>query len=207
MKLVIASNNAHKVAEIKAILAPYFDEILSLRDAGIMIDVVEDGDTFEANARKKAEEVLAVAAADAVLSDDSGLMVDALGGAPGVYSARYAGEGHDDAANNAKLLEAMQNVPDDARTCRFVSAIALARRGRETLVRLGKVEGMLLNAPRGTSGFGYDPLFYYPPLQKTFAQLTQSEKNQISHRARAMERFGTLLREKFGGGGNAVIKQ
>ena len=95
MRLVIASNNAHKVAEIKAILAPYYDEILSLKDAGITIDVVEDGETFEDNARKKAEEVLAVAHADAVLSDDSGLMVDALGGAPGVYSARYAGEGHD----------------------------------------------------------------------------------------------------------------
>lgn len=116
MRLVIASNNAHKVAEIRAILAPYYDEILSLKDAGITIDVVEDGETFEDNARKKAEEVLAVAHADAVLSDDSGLMVDALGGAPGVYSARYAGEGHDDAANNAKLLEAMQSVPD-GRTC------------------------------------------------------------------------------------------
>ncbi|MDD5918657.1 MAG: XTP/dITP diphosphatase [bacterium] len=196
MKLVIASNNAHKVAEIKAILAPYFDEILSLRDAGITIDVVEDGDTFEANARKKAEEVLAVAAADAVLSDDSGLMVDALGGAPGVYSARYAGEGHDDAANNAKLLEAMQNVPDDARTCRFVSAIALARRGRETLVRLGKVEGTLLRAPRGTSGFGYDPLFYYVPTGKTFAELDASEKNLVSHRKRGLEAVRAALEEE-----------
>ncbi len=196
MKLVIASNNAHKVAEIKAILAPYFDEILSLRDAGITIDVVEDGDTFEANARKKAEEVLAVAAADAVLSDDSGLMVDALGGAPGVYSARYAGEGHDDAANNAKLLEAMQNVPDDARTCRFVSAIALARLGRETLVRLGKVEGMLLSAPRGTSGFGYDPLFYYVPAGKTFAELDASEKNLVSHRKRGLEAVRAALEEE-----------
>lgn len=196
MKLVIASNNAHKVAEIKAILAPYFDEILSLRDAGITIDVVEDGDTFEANARKKAEKVLAVAAADAVLSDDSGLMVDALGGAPGVYSARYAGEGHDDAANNAKLLEAMQNVPDEARTCRFVSAIALARRGRETLVRLGKVEGMLLSAPRGTSGFGYDPLFYYVPAGKTFAELDASEKNLVSHRKRGLEAVRAALEEE-----------
>ena len=196
MKLVIASNNAHKVAEIKAILAPYFDEILSLRDAGITIDVVEDGDTFEANARKKAEEVLAVATADAVLSDDSGLMVDALGGAPGVYSARYAGEGHDDAANNAKLLEAMQNVPDDARTCRFVSAIALARRGRETIVRLGKVEGMLLSAPRGTSGFGYDPLFYYVPAGKTFAELDASEKNLVSHRKHGLEAVRAALEEE-----------
>lgn len=193
MKLVIASNNAHKIAEIKAILAPYFDEILSLKDAGIAIDVVEDGETFAENARKKAEEVLAVADADAVLSDDSGLMVDALGGAPGVYSARYAGEGHDDAANNAKLLDAMRDVPDSARACRFVSAIALARRGRETLIRLGEVEGTLLRAPRGTSGFGYDPLFYYAPAGKTFAELDASEKNLVSHRKRGLEAIRTAL--------------
>lgn len=108
MKLIIASNNAHKVSEIKAILGCFYDEILSLREAGIDMDVVEDANTFEGNALKKAREVLPVADADAVLSDDSGLMVDALGGAPGVYSARYAGEGHDDAANNAKLLDATQ---------------------------------------------------------------------------------------------------
>lgn len=193
MKLVIASNNAHKIAEIKAILAPYFDEILSLKDAGIAIDVVEDGETFAENARKKAEEVLAVADADAVLSDDSGLMVDALGGAPGVYSARYAGEGHDDAANNAKLLDAMRDVPDSARTCRFVSAIALARHGCETLIRIGKVEGTLLRAPRGTSGFGYDPLFYYAPAGKTFAELDASEKNLVSHRKRGLEAIRAAL--------------
>lgn len=193
MKLVIASNNAHKIAEIKAILAPYFDEILSLKDAGIVIDVVEDGETFAENARKKAEEVLAVADADAVLSDDSGLMVDALGGAPGVYSARYAGEGHDDAANNAKLLDAMRDVPDSARACRFVSAIALARRGRETLIRLGEVKGTLLRAPHGTSGFGYDPLFYYAPAGKTFAELDASEKNLVSHRKRGLEAIRAAL--------------
>ncbi len=193
MKLVIASNNAHKIAEIKAILAPYFDEILSLKDAGIAIDVVEDGETFAENARKKAEEVLAVADADAVLSDDSGLMVDALGGAPGVYSARYAGEGHDDAANNAQLLDAMRDVPDSARACRFVSAIALARRGCETLIRLGEVEGTLLRAPRGTSGFGYDPLFYYAPAGKTFAELDASEKNLVSHRKRGLEAIRAAL--------------
>lgn len=193
MRLVIASNNAHKVAEIKAILAPYYDEILSLKDAGITIDVVEDGETFEDNARKKAEEVLAVAHADAVLSDDSGLMVDALGGAPGVYSARYAGEGHDDAANNAKLLEAMQPVPDSARACRFVSAIALARRGRETLIRLGEVEGTLLRAPRGIDGFGYDPLFYYEPAGRTFAELSACEKNLVSHRKRGLEAVRAAL--------------
>ena len=185
MKLVIASNNAHKVEEIKAILAPYFDEILSLKEANLAIDVVEDGETFE--------EVLAVADADAALSDDSGLMVDALGGAPGVHSARYAGEGHDDAANNAKLLAAMQDVPENARACQFVSAIALARRGRETLIRRGEVEGMLLRAPRGQAGFGYDPLFYYVPAGKTFAEMDASEKNSISHRKRGLEAIREAL--------------
>ena len=124
MKLIIASNNAHKVSEIKAILGCFYDEILSLREAGIDMDVVEDADTFEGNALKKAREVFAVADADAVLSDDSGLMVDALGGAPGVYSARYAGEGHDDAANNAKLLDALRDVPDEKRTARFCTSVA-----------------------------------------------------------------------------------
>ena len=197
MKLVIASNNAHKVEEIKAILAPYFDEILSLKEANLAIDVVEDGETFEENARKKAEEVLAVADADAALSDDSGLMVDALNGAPGVHSARYAGEGHDDAANNAKLLAAMQDVPENARACQFVSAIALARRGRETLIRRGEVEGMLLRAPRGQAGFGYDPLFDIPELGMTMAELTLEVKNKVSHRAKALEIFKGKLKEKL----------
>ena len=129
MKLIIASNNAHKVSEIKAILGCFYDEILSLREAGIDMDVVEDANTFEGNALKKAREVFAVADADAVLSDDSGLMVDALGGAPGVYSARYAGEGHDDAANNAKLLDALRDVPGEKRTAQFRTSVALIRRG------------------------------------------------------------------------------
>lgn len=193
MKLVIASNNAHKITEIKAILGPHFDEIVSLREEGIDIDVVEDGDTFEANAIKKASEVLAVSGADAVLSDDSGLMVDALNGAPGVYSARFAGEGHDDKMNNDKLLRVMAEVPDDERGCRFVSAVALARRGREPLVACGAVEGRLLHNERGNNGFGYDPLFLYEPLNKSFAELTADEKNGISHRKRALEALRELL--------------
>ncbi len=197
MKLVIASNNKHKVTEIKAILGPYFDEILSLRDAGISIEVEEDGDTFAANAKKKAEEVLSVAIeADAVLSDDSGLAVDALDGAPGVYSARYAGDGHDDEANNKKLLEDMENVPDDKRSCRFISAIALARKNKETLITLGAVEGKLLHAPRGESGFGYDPLFFYEPAGKSFAELTAEEKNLVSHRKRGLEAMRELLEQE-----------
>lgn len=186
MRLIIASNNAHKVTEIKAILAPYFNSIQSLKDAGIDIDVVEDGKTFAENALKKAREVLAVSDADAALSDDSGLEVDALCGAPGVYSARYAGEGHDDAANNEKLLAEMKDVPVDKRTCRFVSAVSLVRRNCEPITVIGTVEGKLLFSPRGTGGFGYDPLFLYESSGKSFAELSAQEKNEISHRARAL---------------------
>ena len=186
MRLIIASNNAHKVTEIKAILAPYFNSIQSLKDAGIDIDVVEDGKTFAENALKKAREVLAVSDADAALSDDSGLEVDALFGAPGVYSARYAGEGHDDAANNEKILREMKDVPLDKRACRFVSAVSLVRRNREPITVIGTVEGKLLFSPRGTGGFGYDPLFFYEPSGKSFAELSAQEKNDISHRARAL---------------------
>lgn len=194
MKLIIASNNAHKVSEIKAILGCFYDEILSLREAGIDMDVVEDADTFEGNALKKAREVFVVADADAVLSDDSGLMVDALGGAPGVYSARYAGEGHDDAANNAKLLDALKDVPGEKRTARFRTSVALIRRGMPAVTADGSVEGVILRSPQGENGFGYDPLFYYEPLKKSFAQLTPEEKNSVSHRRRALESLCDKLR-------------
>lgn len=194
MKLIIASNNAHKVSEIKAILGCFYDEILSLREAGIDMDVVEDTNTFEGNALKKAREVFAVADADAVLSDDSGLMVDALGGAPGVYSARYAGEGHDDAANNAKLLDALRDVPDEKCTARFCTSVALIRKGMPAVTANGSVEGRILRSSQGENGFGYDPLFYYEPLKKSFAQLTPEEKNSVSHRRRALESLCDKLR-------------
>lgn len=193
MRLVIASNNKHKVREIKEILSPYYSDIVSLKEAGIDIDVVEDGETFEQNAYKKAAEVLAVALADAVLSDDSGLEVDALNGAPGVYSARYSGEGHDDEANNKKLVKEMENVPDDKRTARFVSAVALVRRGKEPIVRRGAVEGKILRQARGENGFGYDPLFFYEPEQLSFAQMSGESKNAISHRKRALEAVRAVL--------------
>lgn len=194
MKLIIASNNAHKVVEIRQILKDYFTDICTLREAGIDIDVVEDGATFTENAIKKAEEVLSAAAGfDAALADDSGLMVDALNGAPGVYSARYAGEGHDDAANNAKLMADMAGVPDGQRTCRFVSAVALARRNLPTLTATGSCEGTLLREPRGQNGFGYDPYFFYEPAQKSFAELSAEEKNAVSHRKRSLEALKALL--------------
>ena len=193
MKLLIASNNVHKVREIKEILCGYFDEMVTMREAGLDIDVVEDGKTFRENAAKKATEILEKSGYDAALADDSGLCVDALGGAPGVYSARYAGEGHDDKANNALLMENMKDVPDDQRTCRFVSAVALARKGQPVLVVEGKAEGILLRAAAGENGFGYDPYFFYPSLNKTFAELSAQEKNCVSHRHASLDALRKAL--------------
>lgn len=194
MKLLIASNNAHKVQEIEAILKDYFEEMVTMKEAGLSIDVVEDGDTFEKNAVKKAVEVLEKSGFDAALADDTGLCVDALDGAPGVYSARYAGgEGHDTEANNRKLMAEMANVPDEKRTCRFVTCVALARKGRPVLCCRGQVEGMLLRAPAGINGFGYDPYFFYPPMGKSFAQMTAEEKNHVSHRGNALKNLRMAL--------------
>ena len=175
MKLLIASNNAHKIREIREILSGVFPEICSLDDAGLSIDVVEDGETFEANAVKKAETVLRESGWDAALADDSGLCVDALGGAPGVHSARYAGDQHCDADNNEKLMRDMADVPDAERGCRFVSAVALARRGRETVCVRGTVEGILLHGPEGTNGFGYDPISSIP---RSASPLHRSPRNR-----------------------------
>jgi len=179
---------------MQAILAPYFDELYTLRQAGLDIEVVEDGATFEANALKKAEETLAQAPGfDVALADDSGLAVDALGGAPGVYSARFAGDGHNDDANNAKLMDVMQNVPESERSCRFVCAIALARRNVPPICVRAECEGRLLFAPQGTGGFGYDPYFYYAPLGGSFAELSEEQKNRVSHRALALEKLRKVL--------------
>ena len=196
MRLIIASNNAHKVREIKEILFGYFDELLTMKEAGITADVVEDGATFEANAIKKAEEILKISGFDAALADDSGLCVDALDGAPGVYSARFAGEGHNDAENNAKLMQVMAGVPWEKRTCRFMTSAALARKGQKTVTATGAVEGILLTEARGSNGFGYDPYFYYPPFDKSFAELSAEEKNSVSHRSVAMNNLREMLEKE-----------
>jgi len=196
MKLIIASNNSHKMREINEILGAEFPDMVTLKQAGLDIDVVEDGDTFQANAIKKAEEVQKVSGFPAALADDSGLIVDALGGAPGVFSARYAGEGHNDADNNAKLMNDMMCVPYEQRTCRFASAVALAREGKETICVMGFAEGVLLSEARGENGFGYDPYFFYPPLGKSFAQLSAEEKNAVSHRKHALEALLDVLRQE-----------
>jgi XTP/dITP diphosphohydrolase len=194
MKLILATNNAHKMREIFEILGAEFPDMVTLKQAGLDIDVVEDGDTFQANAIKKAEEVLKVSGYPAALADDSGLIVDALGGAPGVYSARYAGEAHSDADNNAKLMRDMAGVATEQRTCRFASAVALAREGKETICVMGFAEGILLTEARGSNGFGYDPYFFHPPLGKSFAQLNADEKNTVSHRKHALEALLDVLR-------------
>ena len=196
MKLLLATNNAHKMREIFEILGNDFPDMLTLSQAGLSIDVVEDGDTFEANAVKKAEEVLRESGYEAALADDSGLIVDELGGAPGVYSARYAGEGHNDADNNAKLMRDMAGVPTERRTCRFASAVALAREGKETICVMGYAEGILLTEARGHNGFGYDPYFFYPPFGKSFAELSAEEKNAVSHRKHALEALLEVLRQE-----------
>lgn len=196
MKLIIASNNAHKVGEIREILHDDFPEMATLREAGLDIDVVEDGTTFAENAVKKAEEVLAASGFPAALADDSGLIVDALNGAPGVYSARYAGVAHDDAANNRKLMADMANVPDALRTCRFACAVALARTGQPTVSVTGYCEGKLLHEAHGSNGFGYDPYFFYEPLGKSFAELSAEEKNAVSHRRKALEALKAALAQE-----------
>ena len=196
MKLILATNNAHKMREIFEILGAEFPEMVTLKQAGLEIDVEEDGSTFAENAIKKAEEVLKFSGYPAALADDSGLIVDELGGAPGVYSARYAGEGHNDADNNAKLMRDMAGVPTERRTCRFASAVALAREGKETICVMGYAEGILLTEARGHNGFGYDPYFFFPPFGKSFAELSAEEKNAVSHRKHALEALLEILRQE-----------
>ncbi len=185
-KLIIATNNQGKVREIKAILGGFYDEILSLKDAGIVADVVEDGETFHENAAKKAVEISRMVDGD-VLADDSGLCVDALDGAPGIYSARFSGEGADDRKNNEKLLSLVKN--ESNRRARFVCALVLANGGREKLYVEDCAEGEIIDEPRGENGFGYDPLFYVKEYGQTFAQIPAETKNVISHRAKALEKL------------------
>lgn len=186
MRLIIASNNANKVREIKEILGFRFDEVLSMREAGIVLDVDEDADTFMGNARKKAEAVRKLVPSDAVLADDSGLCVNALDGAPGVYSARYAGTGHDDAENRKKLLDALADVPFDARGAHFACAMVLLGENIDDIEAYGRVDGKILFEERGENGFGYDSLFLYEPFGLSFAEIDAERKNAVSHRRNAL---------------------
>ncbi|AVX19829.1 MULTISPECIES: XTP/dITP diphosphatase [Carboxydocella] len=188
-KLVIATGNKGKLEEIKALLAGTDWEIKSLTDFPHLPEVVEDELTFEGNARKKALEI-ARATGCWALADDSGLEVAALGGAPGVHSARYAGEVKDDARNNAKLLEELAGVPFSDREARFRCVMALAHPERGVVaVTEGSCPGIILCEARGEGGFGYDPLFYLPEKGKTMAELSPDEKNAVSHRGQALRKM------------------
>ena len=187
--LVVATGNAHKLRELQHIFGDWYT-VIGMGAMGFDEDIEEDADTFAGNAVIKAEAVCGALGLPA-LADDSGLAVDALGGAPGVRSARYAGVHGDDAANNALLLKNMEGVTD--RAAAFCCAIAWARPGRETLVAEGRCPGVILHEERGHGGFGYDPLFLYEPLDKTFAEVTEEEKNAVSHRARACEEMRKLM--------------
>ena len=194
--LYVATTNQHKLTEIADLLAPNGFEVRSARELGD-ITVVEDGDTFLANARKKIVPYLALTN-QWVLADDSGLEVPILGGDPGVHSARYARSPDDagppdDAANNAKLLRKLAAYEGDDRQGRFVCAIVLGHDGKEVFATRGCAEGMLLTAPRGAGGFGYDPLFLYPEEGRTFAELPAAVKNRVSHRGRALRAVTTFL--------------
>ena len=197
MEMVLASRNPKKIRELESILARYLPSvcILSLDDVGHKGDIEENGKTYEENALIKAKTALAAGKCRyAAIADDSGLSVDALGGAPGVYSARYAGGHGDDAANNALLLQNLAHVPPAERTARFVCTVACVfPDGREIIVR-GETEGLIVDDARGEGGFGYDPYFYYPPFGKTFAEMTAEEKNRISHRGKAIERLAEALK-------------
>ena len=194
MRVIVATGNQGKLVEYQRLLADVPDLVLeSLATLGEPIEIIEDGETFVANALKKARAVAAVAGA-AALADDSGLEVDALGGHPGVHSARYAGEGACDAENNQKLLGALTAVPEGCRTARFRCTIALVdATGSEIAVVDGTCEGHIVTAPRGRHGFGYDPLFVAEGQHKTMAELSPAEKNQISHRAQAATKLKAAL--------------
>lgn len=190
--IVLATRNTGKAGEITATLGLADVKFLTLQDFPLMPEVEEDGATFEENALKKARAVARHCNCPA-LADDSGLEVDALNGLPGVRSARFAGEEATDAENNSRLAELMQPIPAGRRGARFVCVLALVDpSGEETVVR-GECEGCILESPRGTGGFGYDPLFFYPPLGRTFAEMLPEEKNRVSHRARALEGLRDLL--------------
>ena len=195
MKLVLATRNQGKVREIGEMLIDQNGiELLSLRNYPDAPDVVEDGETYEENALKKAS-ALAKHTGYLTIADDSGLEVDALDGAPGVHSARYAGEHATDQDRIAKLLGAVQDVPDGRRSGRFVCAVAIAKPLGQVRVVRGVCEGQLIRVPRGESGFGYDPIFVPVGYDKTFAELGDEVKNQISHRAQALGKARKLLSE------------
>jgi XTP/dITP diphosphohydrolase len=195
-RILIATSNPGKLRDFAGAALRHGVEIAGIPSFASLPAVVEDGLTFEANARKKAEEYSRHVPGETVLADDSGLEIDALNGAPGVHSARYAADkpdqaqtNTDDEANNARVLRELKDVPFAQRRGRFVCVLAAARAGKTLATFRGTAEGLILDAPRGTNGFGYDPLFYFPEIQKTFAELSAEEKSKYSHRGAAFRQF------------------
>ncbi|MFP3916672.1 XTP/dITP diphosphatase [Lysinibacillus telephonicus] len=190
-QVVIATKNKGKAKDFEALFGPLGYEVVTMFDVAPDMEIEETGTTFEENAVLKAE-TLSRELNKLVIADDSGLAIDALGGEPGVYSARYAGD-HDDEANIVKVLEKMQEVPDDKRTARFCCALAIAGPGIETYTVFGTCEGVILHEKRGTNGFGYDPIFYVPELGRAMAELSPEEKGAISHRGNAIRKLAEEL--------------
>jgi XTP/dITP diphosphohydrolase len=204
--VLIATSNAGKLRDFAGAARGHGIEIAGIPNFSLLPTPVEDGQTFEENARKKAEEYSLAVPNEVVVADDSGLEVDALNGAPGVHSARYAAdEPHladtntDDEANNARVLRELKDVSPAKRTGRFVCVLAAARNGKTLKTVRGTAEGIILDAPRGSNGFGYDPLFYFPQIRKTFAELTAEEKARYSHRGSAFRQFLEWYEKQFSG--------
>ncbi len=203
-RILIATSNPGKLRDFAGAAAPHGIEIGGIPGFASLPTVVEDGLTFEDNARKKAEEYSRHAPGEIVVADDSGLEVDALNGAPGVHSARYAADqphladsNTEDHANNARVLRELKDVPAEKRTARFVCVLAAARDGETLAMFRGTAEGIILDALRGTNGFGYDPLFYFPEIEKTFAELSAEEKAHYSHRGAAFRNFVEWCEKRF----------
>lgn len=194
-RIVAATDNKHKIKEIEAIVSKFGIEVITKAEAGAgSLDVEENGVTFEENSLIKAEAVMKATGMPSI-ADDSGLEVDALDGAPGVYSARFAGDHGDDDANNEKLMELMKDVPDDKRGARFVSVVTLCMPDGGRLVARGECPGRIGYELKGTNGFGYDPLFLPDGYDVTYAQITDEQKNEISHRARALRVLEKMISE------------
>lgn len=191
-RIIFATGNQGKMREIRKILGDLNVEIVSMKEAGISVDIEENGATYEENALIKARAV-AARTGDCVLADDSGLEVDRLGGEPGVHSARYLGEDTPYGVKNASLIKRLEGVPDEERTARFVCAIAVVLPGGRELTTRAAIEGRIGHEEKGSGGFGYDPIFYVPELQKTTAELTEEEKNLVSHRGQALR----LMKEEL----------
>ncbi|MBU3145409.1 XTP/dITP diphosphatase [Clostridium sp. CF012] len=192
-KLIVASNNEHKIKEIKEMLSQFPFEVLSLKEANLNIEVEETGSTFMDNAEIKATEIYKISNREMVLADDSGLSVQSLNGDPGVFSARFAGEHGNSKANNEKLLYLLEGESEEQRKAKFICAMVLIVNEDEIIKVQGEVEGIVTAEFRGEEGFGYDPLFFVKEFNKTFAQMSTEEKNSISHRGRALDKLKSEL--------------